>query len=164
MYAEPVNFGERLRDVITRRSGQIAMLTDTGGLILMRAPAKGRTPATIALADKRTPIAASLIEPLPPTELGRLVYVNNCQWCHRLDGKSGVGPPLNGILGRAIASTDFPYSQALQHVSGEWSERKLSEFLAEPDSLFPGTDMPAPQLSSAEANDLISFLRTTKAH
>lgn len=94
------------------------------------APASGFT-ALVASADVATGEA----------------QVKKCAVCHSFekDGPNKVGPPLYGIVGRAIASSpNYAYSNALK-AFGEggkvWDIDTLSAFLTDPKATVPGTKM-----------------------
>ena len=73
---------------------------------------------------------------------GKRVF-KKCKACHKLKaGKNGVGPSLNGIIGRASATVDgFKYSKALQNADVTWTPDALAEFLKKPKTYLPGTKM-----------------------
>lgn len=86
-----------------------------------------------------------------------------CRACHKLDGSDGVGPHLNGIVGRAVAGVSgFAYSPAMaEHVAEapEWSHEALQEFLENPKADVPGTKMSFAGLRDAQARaNLIAYL------
>ena len=86
-----------------------------------------------------------------------------CSACHKVDGTDGVGPHLNGVVGRDIASVDgFGYSGALQGKDGAWTPNELSAFLANPKLYAPGTSMGFAGLKKPEDRaDVIAYLETT---
>ncbi|MBA4445603.1 c-type cytochrome, partial [Cylindrospermopsis raciborskii CS-506_C] len=58
-----------------------------------------------------------------------------CATCHAVEaGKaSGIGPNLNGVVGRkAGALADFGYSAALKQSGLTWTETELDAFIANP--------------------------------
>ncbi|MBF9032709.1 c-type cytochrome [Rhodobacterales bacterium HKCCE2091] len=74
-----------------------------------------------------------------------------CQACHALDGANGVGPHLDGVVGRDIASVDgFGYSDALLALEGNWDPEHISEFILSPRNYAPGTAMSFNGLSDVE--------------
>lgn len=85
-----------------------------------------------------------------------------CAACHKLDGSDGVGPHLNGVVGRPVASiAGFGYSDAMHAHGGAWTPDQLFEFLANPRKDVPGTKMsfaglPKPQ----ERADVIAYLQS----
>ncbi|MDO5606317.1 MAG: cytochrome c family protein [Paracoccus sp. (in: a-proteobacteria)] len=88
-----------------------------------------------------------------------------CRACHKLDGSDGVGPHLNGIVGRDMAAVGgFAYSDAMHaHVNDAptWTPEALDEFLASPRTVVPGTKMTFAGMPRAgERADLIAYLET----
>ncbi|NKX43063.1 c-type cytochrome [Roseicyclus persicicus] len=86
-----------------------------------------------------------------------------CSACHALDGRDGVGPHLNGVVGRAKHSVaGFNYSDALRGLEGDWTPENLAEFLLSPRSYAPGTAMAYNGMSDVEDRaNLIAYLATT---
>ena len=72
---------------------------------------------------------------------GETVF-KRCASCHKLDGTDGVGPHLNGVVGRDIGSIEgFGYSDSLAGLEGNWDAEKLFQFVAKPKEFAPGTKM-----------------------
>ena len=86
-----------------------------------------------------------------------------CSACHKLDGSDGVGPHLNGVVGRDIASVGgFGYSGALTSLEGNWTPEALYGFLENPKGYAPGTTMGFSGLNKAEDKvNLIAYLQGT---
>lgn len=87
-----------------------------------------------------------------------------CSACHKLDGTDGVGPHLNGVVGREIAAVgDFGYSNALTGLEGDWTPEKLSGFLEDPKGYAPGTTMGFGGLNKpTDRADVIAYLQGTE--
>ena len=88
-----------------------------------------------------------------------------CKSCHKLDGADGVGPHLNGVVGRAVASAaGFAYSDAMKaHVADAptWEPEPLELFLADPKGVVPGTKMSFAGLKKVEDRaNLIAYLQS----
>ena len=85
-----------------------------------------------------------------------------CSACHRLDGTNGTGPHLDGVVGRDIASVpDFAYSDALLSLEGNWEPERLSEFIAAPADVAPGTKMTYNGMDGIEDRaNLIAYLQS----
>lgn len=85
-----------------------------------------------------------------------------CKACHRLDGTDGVGPHLNGVVGRDKASVaGFAYSQAALDMPGVWTDENLFGFIENPRGYMPGTKMTFAGLRKAEDRaNLIAYLAT----
>lgn len=73
---------------------------------------------------------------------GEAVF-KKCGSCHKLDGSDGVGPHLNGVVGRNHASVPgYAYSEAMVAKSAEpWTPEALFAFLENPKKAIPGTKM-----------------------
>ncbi|HQY44917.1 MAG TPA: cytochrome c family protein [Paracoccaceae bacterium] len=85
-----------------------------------------------------------------------------CKACHKLDGADGTGPHLNGVVGRAIASSgSFGYSDALKGLGGNWEPERLNEFLTSPKAYAAGTKMSFAGLPKPEDRaNLIAYLQS----
>lgn len=124
---------------------------------------------------KRHMIAAICLGVLPAmgfaqdagdAEKGEKVF-KKCKACHAIgEGATNkVGPELNGIVGRKVASVeDFKYSKVLQEM-GEadavWEPDTLAQFLEKPKAYAKGTKMSFAGLRSEEDRaDVIAYLAT----
>jgi cytochrome c len=86
-----------------------------------------------------------------------------CKACHKLDGTDGVGPHLNGVVGRAKgAVAGFAYSEAMLAVASEsWAPENLDAFLVNPKKYLPGTKMSFAGLPKAEDRaNIVAYLQT----
>ena len=87
-----------------------------------------------------------------------------CAACHEVgaDAKNKVGPELNGILGRAVASVEgFKYSPAMTEFGAGkvWDEATLSGYLADPKNFVPKNKMAFVGLKKEdELKDVIAYL------
>ena len=93
-----------------------------------------------------------------------------CSSCHQVGegARNGVGPHLNGLVGRSIGAVDgFRYSNVLldAHDAGQvWSEEALAAFLADPRGAMPGTKMAFRGVQDeADITALIAYLGTLQA-
>ncbi|WBU57746.1 c-type cytochrome [Paracoccus sediminicola] len=87
-----------------------------------------------------------------------------CRSCHKLDGSDGIGPHLNGVMGRAVASVSgFAYSDPMvAHAdeAPEWTPEAMQVFLADPRGVVSGTKMTFAGLPEAEDRaNLIAYLQ-----
>lgn len=160
MYVNQLHFGERLRDMINRRNGQVAIMGDMGTLFLLRAPEEDQTP--VVIADRRNRSLDTAAHAASPASAGQQIFAANCRSCHSVSGQGGAGPALNGVVGRDIASADFAYSRALQGARGAWTPQRLTRLLTDAEPAYPGSTMPPPQLTHDQARDVIAYLRTTE--
>jgi cytochrome c len=72
---------------------------------------------------------------------GETVF-KKCAACHKLDGSDGVGPHLDGVVGRPVGSVaGFSYSDGMTAHGGDWTPEELFAFLANPKQAIPGTKM-----------------------
>jgi len=88
-----------------------------------------------------------------------------CRSCHQLDGTDGVGPHLNGVVGRATASVEgFGYSGAMTEHAAEfptWDPDHLQAFLENPRGLVSGTAMSFAGIRDPQARaNLIAYLES----
>ena len=94
---------------------------------------------------------------------GKPVFAQ-CIACHSVDGKPGVGPTLQGILGRQ--SGEFPgfhYSRAMKSAGITWNSKTLNAYVADPQKAVPGNVMPFSGVADAKQRaDLIAYLGTLK--
>ena len=99
-------------------------------------------------------------------EAGKSVF-RKCQACHAVgpDAKNKIGPALNGIVGEKIALVEgYSFSSALQGYAKDhptWTPEELSQWLAGPSKLVPGTKMSFPGLNKPEdIANVIAYLNT----
>jgi cytochrome c len=85
-----------------------------------------------------------------------------CIACHRVgpSARNGVGPVLNGVVGRAAGTyDDYPYSDALKTSGITWDKATLEEWVQGPKDLVPGTKMGFAGLPTAQdAADVVAYL------
>jgi len=114
--SEPIQVGERVRDILITNDGRILLWTDSGTLMVI-------APAEAQIGDS---------------------LVTQCTACHGLSvwDRPYLGPNLAEIVGRPVASVrNFAYSEALREFGGRWTRKRLDAFLADPQSALPGTTM-----------------------
>ena len=94
---------------------------------------------------------------------GKKVF-RKCKACHVADGtKNGVGPSLQGVIGRQIASVNgFKYSPAFKAKDLKWTPENLTEFLAKPRKFIKGTKMSFAGLKKpADIENVLAYLQST---
>lgn len=95
-------------------------------------------------------------------EAGATVF-KKCMACHKVgpDAKSGVGPSLNGVVGRPAGTyPDYSYSTAMKNSGLIWDELTLTTYLHAPRKLVAGTKMAFPGIKKdQEIADLIAYLK-----
>jgi cytochrome c len=67
-----------------------------------------------------------------------------CKACHQVGetAKNAIAPELNGIDGRAAAtSAGYNYSDAMKGAGITWGEASFKEFIKNPKAKVPGTKM-----------------------
>src|SRR5438270_779807 len=73
---------------------------------------------------------------------GKEMFDKRCGGCHALD-RDKEGPRLRSVLGRAAGSVEsFQYSEALRKSRITWTGEALDKWLADPEQVVPGNDMP----------------------
>ena len=86
-----------------------------------------------------------------------------CRACHQIGegAKSGVGPHLNGLIGRPSGSVEgFKYSEANKNSGVTWTEDAFKKYIADPRGFMPGNRMAFAGLKDAkEIDDLVAYLK-----
>ena len=88
-----------------------------------------------------------------------------CGACHKVDGSNGVGPHLNGVVGRNHAAVEgFAYSEANLALKAEvWTPENIYGFIENPKKYMPGTKMAFAGLAKPEDRaNVIAYLATLK--
>ncbi len=117
----------------------------------------------IAAAVLAMPILSAPYAMAQTVDAGKQVY-SQCIACHATSAVNGVGPGLQGIVGRPSASqAGFRYSPAMKRIKLIWDARTLDAYLANPQQVAPGNLMPYSGLADAgQRADLITYLATLK--
>jgi cytochrome c len=86
-----------------------------------------------------------------------------CKACHQIGptAKNGVGPELNGVVGRKAGSVEgYNYTPANKNSGLTWDEATLHEYLMDPRKKVPGTKMIFAGIKDEKKlNDLIAYLK-----
>lgn len=93
---------------------------------------------------------------------GEKVFVQ-CKACHQVGetAKNGVGPVLNGVIGRKAGTVpNYNYSTANKESGFTWDEATFRDYIKDPKAKVPGTKMVYAGLKDeAKVTDLIAFLK-----
>ena len=76
-----------------------------------------------------------------------------CKTCHTITkgGKNGLGPNLNGVVGRKAGSVPgFNYSAAMKAFGKPWTPAQLDAYLADPRKTIPGNKMIYPGIKDPQ--------------
>ncbi len=109
-------------------------------------------------------LALSPLAHAADAEAGKTVF-NKCKACHSdVAGKNGVGPSLNGVVGRPSASVaGFKYSDAVTNLKITWTPENIDKWLTKPADMAKGTKMVFPGLpNQADRENVIAYLATLK--
>ena len=168
VYAEPIPLvGYRLRDIAKLPNGRLAILADGGSILLVRNAEAHRNEeievSGLSSLPHPTPDESLRILTGTAEERGRRYFLASCASCHSLAGEIGIGPPLNGIVGRHFAAIPgFAYSTALKAQNGIWTRDLIISFLLNPKGIVPGTSMPTTGIYLDQAADIVTYLKTTR--
>ena len=124
------------------------------------APPDAAAEAPAPAAAEETSLVAALAA--GSADSGAKVF-KKCAACHAVDAAAGnkIGPNLNGIMGRKVASVSgFSYSPAMTGFGGEWTYERLDTYLSNPKAAVPGNKMAFAGLKKiTERADVILYLR-----
>ena len=116
----------------------------------------------IAMMLTATLLAAPGVAHAQDAAAGAKVF-NQCRACHQVGetARNGVGPKLNGLVGRPAGAVEgFSYSAANKNSGLTLDEATLTEYLRDPRAKIPGTKMIFPGVKDdRQIADLIAFLR-----
>jgi len=87
-----------------------------------------------------------------------------CAACHSINGSNGIGPSLQGVIGRKVGSeAGFRFSRALKGTPYNWDAKTLDAYLANPQQAIPGNVMPFSGVADPKARaDIVAYLATLK--
>jgi cytochrome c oxidase assembly protein subunit 11 len=105
---------------------------------------------------------ARFAQAAPDAAAGGKLFAERCTACHA-PGHSQIGPALAGVVGRpAGALPGYTYSAALKAAGFAWDATRLDHWLANPQSVVPGTAMPASVPEEAARADIIAYLKSLR--
>lgn len=136
IYAEPIPIGQRIRDIKQWGPDRIALWLDLNEVVIFEV--EPSVNPLDGLADQL--VQDGMERGLADRTLETLV---SCNECHSYESNiHGSGPSLAGVVGRTVAGSGFEsYSAALRTVTGDWTPERLAAFIANPESIAPGTAM-----------------------
>lgn len=130
IYSESFSLGHRVRDLSQTPSGRIIVWSDDGTLLDLR------------------------------REDQQSAFTLYCAGCHQPKFGPLLAPPLDGVVGRRIASVEgFEYSSGLKARTGTWNDATLDAFLRNPSAFAPGTTMRVAKLDAKSRSQVIKELR-----
>jgi cytochrome c len=95
-------------------------------------------------------------------EAGEKVFAK-CRACHQVGetAKNGVGPKLNGLIGRAAGSVEgYNYSEANKGSGLTWDEATFREYIKNPRVKVPGTKMIFAGITNEkDIDNLVAYLK-----
>lgn len=167
VYAERIEFGERLRDLIQLGNGQIAILSRKGDIIFLRNQDSEHSGTTLAEIAETQPLQsteeARRVSEKDNAARGKFIFDSECGMCHALIEQHDVGPHLVGLIGReAGALDDFSYSPAFEDADFRWDRKSLRTFFRAPWEVVWPTNMPDIKLTKDEVDALIDFLEPSQ--
>ncbi|AZO28414.1 MULTISPECIES: cytochrome c family protein [Mesorhizobium] len=125
------------------------------------------TVPALAIAILTVISSAQAQNPSPGDAGAGAVVFKRCMACHQVgpDAKNGVGPVLNGVVGRPAGTyPGYSYSAANKNSGLTWDEPTLTTYLRAPRKLVPGTKMTFAGLSKdQEIADVIAYLKQFNA-
>jgi cytochrome c len=91
---------------------------------------------------------------------GQRLFQQRCGACHQIaTARNGVGPNLQGVIGRAAGGVQgFNYSPALKESGIAWNAETLETFLSNPPAMVRGTRMIQRFGNPDERRAIIEFL------
>ena len=96
-------------------------------------------------------------------EAGKSVF-GQCRACHAIGegAKNGVGPQLNGLIGRKAGTVEgYNYSEANKNSGKVWDEANFTTYIKDPKGQMPGTKMVYAGLKDeTRIANLIAYLKT----
>jgi len=96
----------------------------------------------------------------PDLRTSREVFERRCSGCHAPDINKG-GPRLRGVLSRKAGTVEgFPYSDALRKSGISWDEKRLNQWIENPDSIVKDNDMEFRVSNPDERAAIMAYLKS----
>lgn len=118
-------------------------------------------PASLAAGAAAVLAGAACGVPASTVEAAGAALYRPCRVCHSLEpeGDTPAGPSLDAIVGRPVAARPgFVYSRALRKLATaepRWTPDLLDRFLADPQSVAPGSYMSFPGMTDPEQRRIL---------
>jgi glucose/arabinose dehydrogenase len=144
IFSEPIYIGHRIRD-ISAKNDEITLLTDDALLISIKVDNE------LLKKNQKGDGISLQIHP----------KLQRCITCHSFEpsNSTSLAPTLKQIIGKKVGSDNFDgYSEALKNTNKTWNEGDLVKFLLNPQKQIPGTKMPNPGVSEAQAIEITKIL------
>jgi len=94
---------------------------------------------------------------------GKALFREQCSICHSAepgDNGGAQGPSLIGVYGRQAAGAQgFSYTEALRAANLTWDTATLSQFLASPTTVVPGSAMVIAVSNEPDRENLIAYFQ-----
>jgi cytochrome c len=121
----------------------------------------------VSLCVASVMVAAGVGHAGQPGNAGRgAALFNRCYICHSntKGGADRMGPNLFGVIGRKAGTyPGFAYSPAMKKAGFVWTVSKLDAYLADPQKVVPGNNMPLAGIADAQQRaDIAAYLATLK--
>jgi cytochrome c len=111
-------------------------------------------------------LAQSLPASAQDAALGEKTFLK-CKACHQIGegARNGVGPNLNGLIGRKSGSVEgYSYSEANKGSGLTWDEDTFRDYIKNPKAKIPGTKMVFAGIAKDdEIDNLIAYFKTFAA-
>jgi cytochrome c len=96
----------------------------------------------------------------PKPRSNKEIFERRCAGCHATDFDKG-GPRLRGVLNRKAGTVvGFPYSDALRNSGVAWDEKRLNEWIENPDAVVKDNDMEFRVPNPDERAAIIEYLKS----
>jgi len=96
----------------------------------------------------------------PNPRSGKETFERRCSGCHSPDINK-VGPRLRGVLNRKAGTVkEFPYSDGLRNSGFTWDEKRLDQWIENPDAVVKDNDMEFRTGNPDERASIIAYLKS----
>jgi cytochrome c len=96
----------------------------------------------------------------PDLRTSKEIFGRRCSGCHALDFNKG-GPRLRGVFNRKAGTVEgFPYSDALRKSGIVWDEKRLNQWIENPDAVVKDNDMEFGVANADERTAILAYLKS----